>query len=197
MPIQRPAAYYNPDEFINRKNFSSLNVQVIVNGKEEFTNVVARWPGSVHDSRIFKNSAAKDILQSFSGENAPLILADSGYGIAPYIMTPYPNPRSREQIEFNRLFKKERVIVERVIGQLKKRFPTLGHPVRLKTDRIPEWIIACCVLHNIAKHLGDEMPDDFHEHSEEVEGEGEASPAAVRLAGQTRRNELADLIVSM
>ena len=45
---------YGPDEysFINRKNRHSTNVQLICDGKFRITNVVARWPGSTHDSRI-------------------------------------------------------------------------------------------------------------------------------------------------
>ena len=39
----------------NRKGFMSINVQATCNAKHRITNVVARWPGSTHDSRVWDN----------------------------------------------------------------------------------------------------------------------------------------------
>ncbi|XP_061595266.1 putative nuclease HARBI1 [Cololabis saira] len=46
------------DEFalVNCKNFHSIYVQIICDAQMRFTNVVARWPGSTHDSFILTNS---------------------------------------------------------------------------------------------------------------------------------------------
>ena len=41
----------------NRKHTYSMNVQVICDANMTITNVVAKYPGSVHDSFIFRNSA--------------------------------------------------------------------------------------------------------------------------------------------
>lgn len=43
----------------NRKGYFSMNVQVISSGDLLFKDIVARWPGSVHDSTIFNNSRVK------------------------------------------------------------------------------------------------------------------------------------------
>lgn len=40
----------------NRKNYFSINAQFICNAEMKIMNVVARWPGSAHDSTIFNNS---------------------------------------------------------------------------------------------------------------------------------------------
>ncbi len=40
----------------NRKGYFSINVQAITDANLMFTNIIARWPGSVHDSRIFQSS---------------------------------------------------------------------------------------------------------------------------------------------
>ena len=34
-----------------------MNVQTVCSHDLKFTHIVARWPGSVHDSRIFRNSS--------------------------------------------------------------------------------------------------------------------------------------------
>lgn len=47
------------ERFRNRKGFFSLNVQTIVDANLIIRNVVARWPGSVHDSTIFNSSSVK------------------------------------------------------------------------------------------------------------------------------------------
>ncbi|XP_051780888.1 putative nuclease HARBI1, partial [Erpetoichthys calabaricus] len=35
--------------YVNRKHFHSINVQIISDAKMCLTNVVAKWPGSIHD----------------------------------------------------------------------------------------------------------------------------------------------------
>lgn len=42
--------------FRNRKRDFSINVQLVCGPHMEIYDVVARWPGRVHDSRIFANS---------------------------------------------------------------------------------------------------------------------------------------------
>ena len=46
----------NSELYRNRKGYLSVNVQAVCSHDLKFTNIVARWPGSVHDSRIFRNS---------------------------------------------------------------------------------------------------------------------------------------------
>lgn len=50
-------------------------------------DIVVRWPGSTHDSRILKNSKIYHRLSSREYGNA-LILADSGYENNQFIITP-------------------------------------------------------------------------------------------------------------
>ncbi|XP_041346973.1 putative nuclease HARBI1 [Gigantopelta aegis] len=49
----------NGQRFINRKGWSSINVQAVNDSNRRFVNIVAHWHGSVHDSRIFDNSLMK------------------------------------------------------------------------------------------------------------------------------------------
>jgi len=45
------------DAYRNRKGFKSLNVQGVCDADGVFTYVNSMWPGSTHDSRIFKESS--------------------------------------------------------------------------------------------------------------------------------------------
>ena len=146
------------------------------------------WPGSVHDSRILRCSAIPSTMMHTDA----LLLGDSGYAIAPYLMTPYRNADDPKKQSFNRLFTKERVVVERVFGQLKRRFPILSHPVRIKHEKIPTLILACCVLHNVSKYLKDVFePDSVAEEEQEELGEIEGPQ---KTQGQRKRDRLADII---
>ncbi|XP_046666759.1 putative nuclease HARBI1 [Homalodisca vitripennis] len=51
----------------------------------------------------------------------------------------------------------ERVIIERCFGQLKRRFPILRNCVRVALNNIPQVVVSCAVLHNIAKYLKDDF----------------------------------------
>ncbi|KAI4455729.1 hypothetical protein MML48_9g00002692 [Holotrichia oblita] len=44
------------DEYVNRNGHSTLNVQATCDAREMFTSVDVSWPGSVQDSRIWRNS---------------------------------------------------------------------------------------------------------------------------------------------
>nr|XP_055057053.1 putative nuclease HARBI1 [Misgurnus anguillicaudatus] len=60
--IEAPSGAHEAD-FVNRKSFHSINVQMVCNADCVISNVVAKWPGSVHDSRIFR---ASEIYQRLS-----------------------------------------------------------------------------------------------------------------------------------
>ena len=183
------------DEYINRKGYTSINVQATCNAKEIFTSIDASWPGSVHDARIWRASDIQTTL-SQNGVNA-LILADSGYGIAPWLMVPYRNAETPQEMAYNRCLSKERVIIERCFGQLKQRFPILQNTVRLATDKIPTLITCCFVLHNISKYLQDPEPElpAFCDNVAVLEnGNDEVATPAIRRNGEVRRNQIAEII---
>ena len=52
IPIQSPGGD-TAELYRNRKGLFSINVQAICDHDLILTNVVARWPGSIHESRIF------------------------------------------------------------------------------------------------------------------------------------------------
>ncbi|KOB65294.1 putative nuclease HARBI1 [Operophtera brumata] len=71
--IQAPGGV-DAELFRNRKGYFSVNVQTVSDAQ----NVVARWPGSTHDSAIFTNSTIHHQFESGLYRNSCL-LGDSGY----------------------------------------------------------------------------------------------------------------------
>ena len=116
-----------------------------------FTNIVARWPGSTHDSFVFNNSHIGQKLESqpHSMEDG-LLLGDSGYPCKPYLMTPYLNPTTAKQETYNKAHTGTRVAIEQAFGWWKRRFPLLHSEVRMNPEKTCQLIGACAVLHNIA-----------------------------------------------
>nr|CAI5861320.1 unnamed protein product [Callosobruchus analis] len=113
-----------------------------------------------------------------------VLLGDSGYGISRWLMTPYRNPKTREEIAFNTHFTKERAIIKRV-----------------KQDRVVSVIISCAVLHNISKYLNDpvsvdEQEDDINDEEEE-EYNSENEDENVRRRGLQRSEEARNLIYQL
>ena len=100
--------------FRNRKRFFSLNVQAVCNADMLFTNLVARWRGSVHDSRIFRMSRLKQQFEN--GRYQGILLGDNGYGCKPYLMTPFLSPQTDAERRYNKALIKSRITIERTFG---------------------------------------------------------------------------------
>ncbi|KAI0230394.1 hypothetical protein LSAT2_019259 [Lamellibrachia satsuma] len=60
--IQAPSE--NEHAFINRKGYHSINVQVMCDEDLLFINYIAKWPGSVHDARVLRESSLFDAFES-------------------------------------------------------------------------------------------------------------------------------------
>lgn len=72
---------------------------MVCDAKLKIRNIVARWRGSTHDSRIFNESLLKQSFEEglFHGR----LLGDSGYACTPYLFTPLLNPRTRKEKLYN------------------------------------------------------------------------------------------------
>lgn len=194
MHVRITKPHVHGDEYINRKGFPSINIQATCDSDEWFSSVDIQWPGSVHDSRVWRNSAVCEVMHRTS--NA-VLLADEGYGVAPWLMTPYRQPNAPHELAYNQLLTTERCTIERCFGQLKRRFP---NGIRVSLERIPKLILSCFVLHNISKYLKDEDEfdddDDINEeHEDDDDGDNDYNdPDVVRDRGRRKRDEIAHLI---
>ena len=59
--------------YVNRKGFHSVNVQIVCDANLSFLNVVARQPGGTHDSIIMQNSSVGLCLQEGAVEDGWLL----------------------------------------------------------------------------------------------------------------------------
>lgn len=82
--------------------------------------MVAKFPGSVHDSFIFNNSELRYHLEESNQDG--WLLGDSGYGLKRYLMTPKLNPSTVAEENYNKAHSRTRMVVERAFGIAKSRF---------------------------------------------------------------------------
>lgn len=138
------------------------------------TSIEAKWPGSVHDSQIFRESAlchrpeqgivttlhvlffkqqfvklTMAIFLFFStGLFSGVLIGDRGYACLPVLMRAYPDPDAGPQTRYNAALTKTRVRIEMTFGILKARVTCL-RGLRVAPDWACRIISACVVLHNI------------------------------------------------
>ena len=155
--LQMPT-HPRPEIFRNRKGYFSLNVQAVCGPKLEFYNIVARWPGSAHDSNIFNNSR---LCQELEDDLHPgHLLGDSGYPCRNYLLTPLTSPQSRGDIRYNAAHITTRNAIERAFGLLKRRFACLREKMRTSQTTAQHIVVAAAVLHNYAIMHRVPEPDD-------------------------------------
>ncbi|XP_045107700.1 putative nuclease HARBI1 [Portunus trituberculatus] len=139
----------NVEMYRCRKGFYSLNVQGICDSELKFMHVVASWPGSVHDSRIFSNCRICYLLDQ-EDYRGLYLLGDSGYPSREYLLTPLLAPRTEKHRRYNVAHIQTRNSIERAFGVLKRRFASLSIPLRTKLPNTKRIVMACAILHNIA-----------------------------------------------
>lgn len=136
---------------------------------------MAKWPGSVHDSRILRES---EFFREFDGPQPPLegrILGDSGYLQRKWLHTPLSRTEAEPEQRYNDALCKTRVTVEQCIGVLKRRWHCLHTELRVRPDRACLIISVCVMLHNraIAFRIAS-RGDESESESEDNERDGDS-----------------------
>lgn len=154
-------------------------MQVICDVDKRIISIHVGCPGSCADSSVFKRMQVyKDPRRHFApGE---YLLADSAYGLSKFCIPAFKAPATKklENAAFNYCLAKSRVRNEHCIGILKGRWASLREmrqPIRRTKDMqiLVDWVIACCVLHNMLAQIGDIWEERYIEkENEEVDGEG-------------------------
>lgn len=156
--IQKPPGE-NFESFQFGKGRFSLNVQAVSGPDLRFHNIVAHWPGSVHDSKIFEKSSLCTQLEENLNPGHHL-LGDSEYPLRAYLLTPVASPSNAQEKAYNLSHARTRNTVERAFNVLKKRFAYLGKKIRTEFETTKAIIVASIVLHNIAVQTKLILPKD-------------------------------------
>lgn len=150
--------------FVNRKGFHSLNVQIICDANLTIININPNFPGSSHDAFIWRQSNIRDhLLREYNnGLRRTWLIGDSGYPLEPILMVPFLNPPedNPEQIRFNQRLCSARNSIERCIGVLKMRFRCLAveNRARYAPAFMGKVVTVCAVLHNMCFEYNMELP---------------------------------------
>jgi nuclease HARBI1 len=112
-------------------------------------NIVARWPGSVHDQTMFNSSVLKRNFENGQYGKYRLI-GDSGYALTHYLFTPSLRVNNEADRLYNESLIRTRNTVERQYGVWKRRFPILSVGIKVNIDTAMTIIVATAVLHNFA-----------------------------------------------
>ncbi|KHJ81730.1 hypothetical protein OESDEN_18582, partial [Oesophagostomum dentatum] len=171
---------------VNRKNFHSINVGLVCDDRLTFRWVSASFPGSAHDSRVFKES---QLYNDFvAGRKVGCLIGDSAYAAERFLIKVIENPSTREENRYNAAVCAARSHIERAIGCLKSQWKILREECRQniglgkhigrrrnsKTitysyhpDVATKIIVACVVLRNIAILANETMEELEEDRAEE------------------------------
>ncbi|XP_028417137.1 protein ANTAGONIST OF LIKE HETEROCHROMATIN PROTEIN 1-like [Dendronephthya gigantea] len=157
-------------EYHNFKNFYSIVLMALVDSHYRFIWGSCGYPGNSHDSIILQSTELWSNIEEGDGLPSigkkvgtqtvpPLIVGDSAFPLAPWLMKPYTNAvLSPEQRYFNYRLSRARMVTEGAYGQLKGRWRVLLRKCESDSKNVRIFALACMVLHNICINLGDTMP---------------------------------------
>ena len=118
-------------------------------------------------------------LDSGGTVTRPLVVGDSAHPLKTWLLPVIKDncALNQDQKKFNKELSEARIASEHAFGLLKGRWRALLK--RLDEDhwRIPNTIIACCVLHNICIIRGDEFEGDADDNSDDDDNDDNGVPS--------------------
>lgn len=190
IPILVPMNEHS-ETFRCRKGFFSINAQMICGPHCEIYDVVTSWPGSAHDANIWTTCKFKANFDASNINSEYHLLGDSAYPLTVNLMTPYRNATTPLQRKFNYKHSATRMAIEKLYGQLKRRFALLKCGLRFKkVEDSANCIVAIAIIFNICKKEGDNGFDDDYEQEEH----NNASNFFQNSLGSNKRNQIAQML---
>lgn len=194
IPIAGPSEFR--DSYICRKGFPAFHLQGVCDSQMKFLDVFSAYPGSVHDSRVFKNSPLNVKLRSEPADHFHLI-GDSAYSLSNYVLVPFRDNGhlTSSEKKYNFVHSSTRVAIEHCFGLLKGKFRKLKFLDANKTSLVPVIIVSCCVLHNFILSKESLSEEDIIDVQEETTGETvPLQDTCTSTLGSSKRNEIMNLL---
>ena len=197
IPIKAP--YDNPEQYVNRKKFHSVQLQGVCDADRFFT-VYCAYPGSVHDARVLRNSPLyqeAERLESVVFPESTYIIGDAAYPLKTWLVTGFKNngKLTREQRQFNYFLSSTRMKIEHTFGLLKGRFRKLKVMMDIdKVEDIPLIVTSACVLHNFCL-LNEDNIDMFLDSEIEQEVNNFQNIFVEQENAKRKRAEIMQLVV--
>lgn len=187
-----------------------MNVQATCDYKYCFTDVVIKWPGSVHDSHIFYNCALNTMLRDgtipplykqLTPDTEPVpvcVLGDPAYPLLPYLMKEFPGGGNTVQEQFFAYrLSSARMVTDCAFGRLKGRFGALCREMDINIDDLPRVIHACFVLHNFCEINNDHVQQEDIDRAIQYDREFQppTSPPGRQQSTETQSKKIRDAFV--
>ncbi|KAJ1176970.1 hypothetical protein NDU88_002237 [Pleurodeles waltl] len=112
----------NEQVYINHKSYYSMNVQMVSLADQYIYHVNAKFPGSVHDAYILRNSSIPYVMGHLQRHRVWLI-GDSGYPNLSWLLTPVRNARTRAE---ERYYEAHGLALRRQVPFLQEDGPDVG-----------------------------------------------------------------------
>ena len=135
----------------------SLNCQAVCDEKGTFIDLELKWPGSVHDARVYSNSIVNKRLVSRKIPNVyqelmpgftpvpAILIGDPAYPLLPNLMKEYSSFLEEKHVTFNNKLRSARNQIECAFGRLKARWRILNRPIDVDLD-FAVTMISCFIL---------------------------------------------------
>lgn len=165
----------NASDYANPAGWLSVMSQVAVNGRGQFWDVCASFPGGTDPGDILQNSSlwATASEGGLSPATPPVfmgkplryvLLGEACYPLQSWLMKAYPEEKGRRAhhttlTEQQRLFNQQLTtalrVSEEALLRLRARWQCLSKRNDCGLDLVPTMILACCILHNVCESHGD------------------------------------------
>lgn len=189
--------------YLNRKMFHSIVLLAVCLPNREFSFIHVGFPGSVHDSRVLRNSG---LYHQASQANSTLftsadyhIIGDSAFPALTWLI---PALKETELIDekrkrFNKKLSKTRVVIENAFGDLLNRWRRLRF-IHSKVPRAISIVVTACCLHNFCAWQSDNVIENEEEQNlQDIEEEYPPTNSSDVLHtndGQAKRLSYIDMI---
>nr|XP_054749376.1 uncharacterized protein LOC129254863 [Lytechinus pictus] len=170
MPILAPPS---KREYINRKGFSSIILQAVIDSFGQFIDLDIGCPGSMDEAEVFRKSKISTKVKNNTIFCVPpkviettsipaLMLGAEPYPLMPNLMKPYNTELTltAAQRVFNQRLSSCHGIVQQAFKHLKGRWCILDNMMD-KFEKAPSLVLACCILHNIVESKREPFLDEW------------------------------------